>query len=290
MRRRDACARSCAAPVRLAVTLGPHPIKRALRKIPNDFALRSHCQWLTVVPAVTSPIDASRRCLVHRKRDQDIVDTIRDERTAGNRSSERFAASAPDRHLPASGSMTRLIDRPTPEALREHCRGADYAALTDILGGFRKTRLCNQRQNFEIGAQTVRRCIRRRFPVGKRIAITPAQDQRLRSDDRPAKHRSSSVVSWRGQGWRRRIARGRFGYWCVRRQWVRRICAKRSLIPRGPVMPRLRHPTIWHSQRRGGGLPLPRHPTGCTMMPHQPANQGSPATNSFMKPSMANSV
>ena len=26
-----------------------------------------------------------------------------------------------------------------------------------------------------------------------------------------------------------------------------------------------------------------------TMTPHQPANQGSPATNSFMKPSMANS-
>ncbi len=63
-------------------------------------------------------------------------------------------------------------------AFREHGRSADEAALTDVLRGFRQTKLGKLGKNVEVAAQPFWRSICRRLPVRERLAVTATQIDR----------------------------------------------------------------------------------------------------------------
>jgi Integral membrane protein TerC family len=85
---------------------------------------------------------------------------------------------------------------------------------------------------------------------------------------------------------RRRAVRGRRGYWCGLR-WR----AETGESTGQPLQKRLNlvRAIQTASKTAMGRPPMAAMSERLTITAHRPANRGSPATNSFMKPSMANS-
>ena len=171
----------------------------------------------------------------------------------------------------------------------QHRRGADDAALADVLGGARKAAFRNPRQEFQIAAQPRPRARRSPPPNSRKVRGNARADRSRRRDDRPAWRRSWSAGVWRGQGSRPKAGAVGAHVACGRRRSERH---KRSEAARMPARMfsafclAIGPDSV--DDRQAARPPIAATSEILTITPHQPANQGSPATNSFMNPSIAN--
>ena len=190
-----------------------------------------------------------------------------------------------------SGFGTRVtsIAHANARAFRQHHRGADDAALGNVLGRDGETVLGDRRQQREVGTQPRRRRIGRSFPVGERLAIAAAQvdgrDQPVRGPRIERREQPFGAAEDRD----RELPAIGAGIGVAADDRHADRCRTPSRRPWSSGL-RPRHPAAQIASTTAiGRPPMAATSDTLTMTPHQPANHGSPATNSFMKPSMASS-
>ena len=191
---------------------------------------------------------------------------------------------------PAGGSIaSRSMSIANAGAFGQHRGGAGDAALADVLGGVGEAALGDLGQQLEVRAQPLARRVERRLPVVKRLAIGAAQidrrDERVAGPRVEAGQKSLSCAAEDRDGELDAVG-AQIGVAADDRHAV---CRRRPpSCPRGSAAAASPSAQI-ASTTAIGRPPIAAMSETFTMTPHQPANQGSAATNSLMKPSIANS-